>query len=445
MTQDQALTILKSGANVFLTGEPGSGKTHIVNEYIKYLKKKDIHPAVTASTGIAATHIGGLTIHSWCGIGIKDTLTSHDLADIVSNKRVASRVKKAQVLIIDEISMLSAKTLTSVDRVCRAIRKSSVPFVEDKSKLPFGGLQVILVGDFFQLPPVTRPQIAPNEQSFFPDEDENTTPFAFSSPAWRELDPTICYLIEQHRQEDAVFLDALNAIRSNVVNETTRDCFAARIVNVLPKETITKLFPHNANVDRINEAELAKLTTKARTFSMSTHGAPPLIESLIRNCLSPEFLVLKVGAKVMFTKNHSEGRYVNGTLGEVVGFDKEGNQPIVKTRAGKTIVVEISEWGIQDGDKVLAAIDQYPLRLAWAITVHKSQGMSLDSAIIDLRQAFEYGQGYVALSRVRTLDGLYLLGFNTRALEVHPTVSEQDARFRESSELACRQLIRKVS
>ncbi|HUD21193.1 MAG TPA: DEAD/DEAH box helicase, partial [Candidatus Saccharimonadales bacterium] len=406
---------------------------------------KDIHPAVTASTGIAATHIGGLTIHSWCGIGIKDTLTSRDLSDIVSNKRIVGRIKKAEVLIIDEISMLSAKTFTAVDKVCRAVRKSNVPFAEDKSKLPFGGLQVVLVGDFFQLPPVTRRVEVSNEQTFFPDEDENTTPFAFSSPAWRELDPTVCYLIEQHRQEDAVLLNALNAIRSNVVDDITRDCLAGRIVSVLPKETITKLFPHNANVDRINEVELAKLTTQKRSFAMHSRGAPPLIESLIRNCLSPESLVLKVGAKVMFTKNHPEGRYVNGTLGEVIGFDKEEGQPIVKTRAGKTIVVEVSEWGIQDGEKILAAIDQYPLRLAWAITVHKSQGMSLDAAVIDLRQAFEYGQGYVALSRVRTLDGLYLLGFNARALEVHPTVSEQDARFREASALACRQLTRSSS
>jgi hypothetical protein len=440
MTQDQALTILKSGANVFLTGEPGSGKTYIVNEFIKYLHDKDIHPAVTASTGIAATHIGGLTIHSWCGIGIKDTLTSRDMADIVTNKKVVARIKKAEVLIIDEISMLSAKTFTVVDKVCRAVRKSNLPFAEDKSLLPFGGLQVVLVGDFFQLPPVTRRPVVSDEQSFFPDEDENATPFAFSSPAWRELDPTVCYLIEQHRQEDAVFLDALNAIRSNNVSTDTRDCFTKRIVTELPKETITKLFPHNANVDRINEVELAKLTAQSRTFKMSTRGAPPLIESLIRNCLSPEALVLKVGAKVMFTKNSPDGKYVNGTLGEVIGFDKEDGQPIVKTRAGNVIVVEVSEWGIQDGEKILAAIDQYPLRLAWAITVHKSQGMSLDAAVIDLRQAFEYGQGYVALSRVRTLDGLYLLGFNARALEVHPTVSEQDARFRESSELACRQL-----
>ncbi|HSX41922.1 MAG TPA: helix-turn-helix domain-containing protein [Candidatus Saccharimonadales bacterium] len=440
MTQKEALEILKTGNNVFLTGEPGSGKTYTINEYVKYLRSNGVEPAITASTGIAATHIGGLTIHSWSGIGIKSTLTKSELANIVTNSRVANRIKKTKVLIIDEISMLSAETFTTVERVCRAVRTSKVPG-STQGNQPFGGLQVVLVGDFFQLPPVTRRPVQSQEsteQSLF--GDEVTSLFAFASPAWKELDPTVCYLLEQHRQDDLAFLGALNAIRRNELTNEARATFTARIVTALPAATVTKLFPHNANVDQLNETELGKLTTISKSFAMNSRGAPPLIDSLKRNCLSPETLTLKVGAKVMFTKNHQERQYVNGTLGEIIGFNRANSWPIIKTRGGKVIVAEPAEWAIDDGGKVLAAISQFPLRLAWAITVHKSQGMSLDAAVMDLRQAFEFGQGYVALSRVRTLDGLYLLGFNERALEVHPEVSAEDAKFREASMTAVRQL-----
>ncbi len=440
MTQKEALEILKTGNNIFLTGEPGSGKTYTINEYVKYLRSNGIEPAITASTGIAATHIGGMTIHSWCGIGIKSTLSKTELNTIATNSRVANRIKKTKVLIIDEISMLSADTFTTVEQVCRAVRASKVPG-STGHLLPFGGLQVVLVGDFFQLPPVTRRPVQTEEfteQSLF--ADEATSQFAFSSPAWKELDPTVCYLLEQHRQEDVAFLSALNAIRRNEMTTEARETFTSRIVTALPAAHVTKLFPHNSNVDQLNETELNKINTRTKVFPMQSRGAPPLIEGLKRNCLSPELLTLKVGAKVMFTKNHPERKYVNGTLGEVINFTNEHGWPVVQTRGGRTIVVEITEWAIEDGGRVLAAISQLPLRLAWAITVHKSQGMSLDAAVMDLRQSFEYGQGYVALSRVRSLDGLHLLGFNERAFEVHPEVSTADARFRDESVTAVRQL-----
>jgi len=425
MTQSQALAILKTGANVFLTGEPGSGKTHLINEYVAYLRSNGVEPAITASTGIAATHIGGMTIHSWSGISIKKTLTNRDLDALMTNKRYLQRIKNTHVLIIDEISMLAADTLNMVDVVCQTLRGSTAPF---------GGLQVVLVGDFFQLPPIVQKVVA-NEFQDLDYDVEDTTPFAFRAASWARLDPVVCYLSEQHRQEDAVFLNALSAVRRAEVGEDVHGVFAARIVTQAPIDLATKLFPHNADVDRLNDVELSKLPGAAESFTMESRGAPPLIEGLIRSCLSPATLTLKVGAKVMFTKNSPEGKYVNGTLGEVVGFAEEGS-PVVKTKSGRELKVEQVEWAIQDGPKVLAAITQFPLRLAWAITVHKSQGMSLDAAVIDLRSAFEYGQGYVALSRVRALSGLYLLGFNARALEVHPTVSDQDAKFRTSSALA---------
>lgn len=186
MTQEEALEILKTGDSVFLTGEPGSGKSYTVNQYVAYLRSRGIEPAVTASTGIAATHIGGMTIHSWSGIGIKSTLSKHDLNTIADSKRLVLRLKKTSVLIIDEISMLSSQTFTTVELVCRTLKKSD---------LPFGGLQVVLVGDFFQLPPIVRREAEIQQleiQDLDPDSQDDGTPFAFRSIAWKALDPIVC-------------------------------------------------------------------------------------------------------------------------------------------------------------------------------------------------------------------------------------------------------------
>lgn len=424
MTQEEALTILKTGANVFLTGEPGSGKTHTINQYVEYLRGKGVEPAITASTGIAATHINGMTIHSWSGIGVKSVINDYDLDLIAQKEKVVRRVLHARVLIIDEISMLSSDTLSSVELVLRTLRNSSKPF---------GGLQVIFVGDFFQLPPIVK-RNTEEQGSMEIEYEEPLAPFAFRSSAWKALSPLVCYLSEQHRQEDVKFLEALSSIRRSGVTPEVRAMLTKRAIAVPARKVVTKLYPHNANVDRLNETELSRLAGTPRKFYMKASGAPPLIEGLKRNCLSPELLSLKVGAKVMFTKNSMEGDYVNGSTGEVVEFSKMSSYPIVLLKNGTRVEAKPAEWQIKDNNKVLAEIEQIPLRLAWAITVHKSQGMSLDSAVIDLSQAFEYGQGYVALSRVRTLSGLYLLGFNERALEVHPEVSSQDDIFRDISD-----------
>jgi hypothetical protein len=194
------------------------------------------------------------------------------------------------------------------------------------------------------------------------------------------------------------------------------------------------------DVDRINQAELAKLPGEVKSFHMSSTGDKLLADGLKRGCLSPERLDLKQGAAVMFTKNDPDGRYVNGTLGTVSGFDREDGNPIALTKNGSTIFTKRAEWKIAEDETVKAGIEQVPLRLAWAITVHKSQGMSLDAAVIDLSNAFEYGQGYVALSRVRSLGGLHLLGWNERALRVHPLALEKDAEFRCASEAECERL-----
>jgi len=427
MTQDEAFAILKTGRNVFLTGEPGSGKSHMVNRYVEYLRSCGVEPSITASTGIAATHIGGMTIHSWSGIGVRTRLTDHDLETMLDKDRLVKRLRAARVLIIDEVSMLSGDTLAVVEQVCRVLRDS----IE-----PFGGLQVVLVGDFFQLPPIMPKADQERVKTISLDGEDQWSPFAFMGTAWAKADPTICYLTEQHRQEDAEFLKALSAIRRGEVTDEVRECFAGRRVEPAVADDHTKLYTHNFAVDKLNDARLAKLPGERHDFTMKSEGAPTIVEGLKRGCLSPETLSLKLGAKVMFTKNSVEGKFVNGTIGEVVGFSPVTGYPQITMHNGKTIEPELGEWSIYDGMKMLGMIKQIPLRLAWAITVHKSQGMSLDTAIMDLSQAFEYGQGYVALSRVRTLAGLYLLGYNERALEVHPDVFAKDIQFRAASEKA---------
>lgn len=428
MTQAEALSILKTGSNVFLTGEPGSGKTHTVNEYVVYLRSCGVEPAITASTGIAATHINGMTIHSWSGIGVRRFLTEYDLDRITQHERTVRRVSRAKVLLIDEVSMLSAQTLSMVDRVCREIRRSPKPF---------GGLQVVLVGDFFQLPPIVRRTQEENgaRLAFENALHDPNAQFAYFSPCWKVLNPVVCYLTEQHRQEDAVYLDVLSSLRGGSFNKNHElHLSRRRITQHHDHNGITKLFSHNADVDRVNEAELQKLPGAPHLFEMESHGATAFVEQLKRSCLSPDRLLIKKDAKVMFTKNSADGKFVNGTTGEITGFDPIQKFPLVKVRSGRIILAEPVEWAMEGDGRVLARVQQVPLRLAWALTVHKSQGMSLDSAYIDLTQAFEYGQGYVALSRVRTLEGLYLAGWNEQALKVHPDVRAKDAEFREASE-----------
>src|SRR3989344_5127198 len=361
MTQGEALTIFKTGANIYLTGEPGSGKTHTINEFVSWLRASGIEPSVTAATGIAATHVGGMTVHSWSGIGIAEHLSRSDVDHIASKEHVAKRIAKAKVLIIEEISMLSATTFEMADKVCREVRRTN---------RPFGGLTVILVGDFFQLPPVSR------------DRDVQ---FSYTSHVWRDLNLITCYLTEQYRQDDTEFLSVLSAIRSGEVEEMHHELLMTRSIGAegLP-ENSPKLFSHNADVDRINSSELSKLKGAAKKFHMSSRGKDSLVEGLKRGCLSPEELELKEGAAVMFTKNSPQGRFVNGTLGQVRAFDRVSGLPIVTVRGSGTVTADPMEWQVVEDGKVRATIVQVPLRLAYAMTVHKSQGMSMDAAVIDL-------------------------------------------------------------
>nr|A5WFR0.1 RecName: Full=ATP-dependent DNA helicase pif1 [Psychrobacter sp. PRwf-1] len=469
MKQATALDILKTGKNVFLTGSAGSGKTYTLNEYIHYLRARRVPVATTASTGIAATHMNGITIHSWSGIGIKDELTERDLVNLSRKKVLKDRLQETAVLIIDEISMLHAKQLNLVNQVLKHMRQN------DK---PFGGIQVVVAGDFFQLPPVGS------------RGESNRDKFAFMSQAWLDAGFKICYLSEQHRQQSGEGEDAqitldniLNQIRGE--NGVSAAAIAA-LQNTFYQDVDvnrTRLYTHNVNVNKINEHELALLEGETVTYNAIAHGDNKLVETLKKSVRTSDELTLKTGAKVMFIKNNSELGVSNGTMGELIGFttikplklsiatiddgsaDEDGSAealdealetledaealaqnesdkplvstdryPIVRLNSGRQVIAEGEEWIVEDeSGEILASYTQIPLTLAWAITIHKSQGMTLDAAEIDLSKTFELGQGYVALSRLKSLEGLKLLGMNDLSLRLDPLARGADSRFKDLS------------
>lgn len=410
MLQKEALEIMKMGYNVYLTGEAGTGKTYVLNKYIQFLKTKHIPVGVTASTGIAATHLDGMTIDSWSGLGIRDNITAADKSELFGKFHLKKRLKNAKILVIDEISMIHGRRFDAIDQILQYIRDNN---------LPFGGVQVILCGDFFQLPPVSR--------------EKNNIDFIFKSRVWQNLDLRICYLHEAKRHADRELLKVLQDIRQNRVSKTTVDKLLERSKQSTDKTFIpTKLYTHNVDVDQINKSELDKIGSESHIYHMSALGPDGLIQAMKRMCLAPEESELKKGALVMFVRNNYQKGYVNGTLGKVAGFNMNGD-PIVKTFDNKKIDVEQACWTITEGEKIIAQITQIPLRLAWAITVHKSQGMTLDGAEIDLSKSFVEGMGYVALSRVKSLSGLRLLGMNDMAFRVNREVSEIDKQLMNMS------------
>ncbi|WP_411687568.1 AAA family ATPase [Acinetobacter indicus] len=418
MKQETALKLLKAGENVFLTGSAGAGKTYTLNQYINYLKARKVPVAITASTGIAATHMNGMTIHTWAGIGIKDVLSDADLKNMKERKYLKEHLENAQVLIIDEISMLHAKQLNLVNQVLKYFKESDEAF---------GGIQVIVAGDFFQLPPVGR------------NDERNRDKFCFMSEAWVEAKFRVCYLTEQHRQGNDFLNDILNAIRRQDIGPQHLQALQNTRQQDIG-DTFTRLYTHNMDVDTINFKHLNEIDAESRQFDASCDGNDKLIETLKSSVRAPETLTLKKHAKVMFVKNNFDMGYINGSLGEVIGFEEDdeyGCLPKVKLTDGTVLLVEPETWSIDnEAGKTIASFQQIPLRLAWAITIHKSQGMTLEAAEINLSHTFEKGQGYVALSRLKTLDGLRLLGFNKQALELDSLAIKADRRFQELSEEA---------
>lgn len=414
MNQETAFGILKTGRNVFLTGSAGTGKTYLLNRYIRYLEERDIRPTITAPTGIAASHIGGMTIHSFFGIGIREDINDYILEFMLQKEYLYRRLSAVKVLVIDEISMVSPELFRTIDKILRAFKQSAQPF---------GGVQIILSGDFFQLPPISKTACE--------------LKFAWQTEEWRKANLRVCYLEEKFRQSEEALICILDEIRSGAVSESSMEIFRSCYKKELPGSfKAAKLYTHNEDVDRINNEELKALAGEMKVFCSINKGAKKYIERILNSSLVIEELKLKKGALVIFIKNNYEAGYINGTLGKVIGFSKTTGAPIVEIFSGEKIAAEPEDWKYENekGD-LKAVVRQTPLRLAWALTVHKSQGMTLDAAEIDLSRTFEAGQGYVALSRIRSIAGLRLMGLNDIALRVDQSVLKIDKEMKKLSSL----------
>lgn len=389
----------KTDMSLFLTGKAGTGKTTFLREVVRYTKKKCI---VLAPTGIAAVNAGAMTIHSFFQFGLGPFVQGviEPKSDFRINKSKLELIRHLQLLIIDEVSMVRADLMDHIDVELRRIRRNSKPF---------GGVQLLMIGDLQQLPPIAHGGEDELLRQYY------KTLYFFSSSALKSMKYSCIELKNVYRQTDGHFIDILNHARNcTLTSQDISDLNARYIPGFSPKpeDGYIRLMTHNRQVDYVNETELEKLDSKPYTFVAAVTGTFPEESYPTANSLT-----LKKGAQVMFIKNDPERRFINGTLGEVKSIDKK-SIAVRLAESGTVIDVEPMEWqniryqfdeeSKEISSKQIGRFKQYPLKAAWAITVHKSQGLTFDKAIIDVHAAFSPGQAYVALSRCRTLDGLVL-------------------------------------
>lgn len=396
--------------NVFLTGEAGTGKSYCIEILQKYCQRIGVFVAKTATTGVAALNIGGQTIHSWAGLGLADNTLEQIKRDAYKNKKARERIMGASVLIVDEISMASADLLNKLEGVMRHVRMSAEPF---------GGVKVILSGDANQLPFVAKG--SGDQLKFF-----------FESETWARGKFCPVLLKEQKRQdESSPFYRMLSKLRMGDTSD----------LNLLKPRHNAQIEGHpdpvriyclNRQVDEYNAKRYAELKTMERVFVGTVHGDAKQQEYFQRNCPAPTVLKLKIGAKVMLLKNvDTEHGFVNGSVGIVKGFTPTA----VEVDFGKygVAIIDSDKWELKEqvadvtGElkyKVAATFVQIPLKLCFSVSSHKIQGQTLDAAVVDLNGAFEAGQHYVALSRVRQLEHLSVVPFSHDRVRVHPACVE---------------------
>ncbi len=407
MDQQRALEIILSPHNVFLTGAPGSGKSYLLKLAIENFHKMNKIVAITASTGIAASQIEGLTLHSWSNIS--EYTRNKTFYDFEADHEIVKRYREVDVLIIDEISMIDSELFEKINNMAKFLRKSS---------LPFGGIKLVLVGDFFQLPPINK-------------SAGNTNSYLFESTLWAELNLKICYLNTQYRQQGGNELtNILLKIRNSKMDNKSLNCLKNRLINS-NDSSIIKLYSHNYDVDNENLIQNNLLKTKTNKYKPYTWGIKKYVNNILENNGFNNNLEFKIGSKVIFTINRPQLSYVNGTRGQIIDFKR--HLPLVKISDNKIILVDYQEFSMQINNIKVAKVNCLPLKLAWAITIHKSQGMSLDSAEIDLTRSFSPGMGYVALSRVRSLEGIYLKGYNKMSFLIDHRIREIDRSWLNSS------------
>jgi ATP-dependent exoDNAse (exonuclease V) alpha subunit len=421
--QKQVIEMFAAGKNIFVSGGAGSGKSFLLNHLRQKYQQHGLE--ITASTGIAAVNIQGTTIHSWAGIGLGNLPVSQIIDNLFSMKliRQRKRILKAKSLAIDEISMISAKTLEILDEVFRKVRGANVPF---------GGLQVLFFGDFLQLPPIS--------QNFFPSDNpsalsskDSEIDFCFNSLVWKNLEMQTVILTEQFRQHDADFIEILQDLRYGKLTSKACELLGKRVnaIDSNPLIRPTILTTHNAKVEQINISHLRRIPNPEFEFNATYSGTPNKMEFLKKNCLAYEKLKLKVGAQVMMIKNSFQKEGItNGSIGVVRDFSPKKSFPIVEFLGGKVITIDFEEWRLERFDEekkkivLEAEMSQIPLVLAWAITIHKSQGLTLDKISCDLREVFSCGQVYVALSRARSLSSVFIESINFDKINANQSAIE---------------------
>jgi ATP-dependent DNA helicase PIF1 len=400
--QNYAYKRMSEGKNIFLTGNAGTGKSSVIKLFARMHQHQKI--GVTSTTGISAILLNGSTLHSYLGIGLGTGTVDAIVNTIIKKKNMYKRWTELQILIIDEISMLSPDLFEKLESVARILRRNA---------WFFGGIQLILSGDFLQLPCV------------------DTDKFCFESPLWNKLDEQIL-LTEIIRQEDKEFQECLNGIRLGRVDTKIKKMLSERLNVKLTNDfgiKPTKLYSLNVDVNNINEQELKKLVQDFYEYDMEIEMYPSkfvtqyIKEKMRKGCLAIDHLQLAIGAQVMLIHNLDiNSQLVNGSRGVVIGFVDD--LPIVKFVNGIERIIDFHIWECVENDHKLGRIIQIPLKLAYAISIHKSQGCSLDYVEIDLSNIFEYGQAYVALSRAKNLSGLSIIGIDWDKIKSHPRALE---------------------
>ena len=411
--QEHALSLLESPKNVFLTGFAGTGKSFLVRKFISGLDLKTF--PVLASTGAAAVLIGGRTFHSFFGLGIFEGGFFATVQRASEDKRVRNRIKKIEGFILDEVSMISGVALNAAEVICRNIRAGD---------LPWGGLKVVVVGDFAQLPPV--------------DRSNQNRDWAFLSEAWESANFVSACLTETVRTTDSNFVRVLNDVRNGLLTDDLREFLEKRLCDDPQEYRDTCLFPRREQVEQYNRGKLSEIDDEQIDFATKYQGRERDREQLKKQMPIPEILSLKKSATVMIRINDPNYRYINGTTGVVEGFAKD--TVLVRLKNRKLVEIEKNIFALQNGDgEVVATAENFPLTLAYAMTIHKSQGSTLSDALVDLRGLWEPGQAYVALSRLQNSDGLKLLGWSESSIKADPKVVQFQSSVSPRQELPYRQ------
>ncbi len=392
LEQKEALRVLNSNKNVFLTGSAGTGKSFVIREH---LRKCILRPSVLASTGAAAVLIGGRTVHSFFGLGILENGINKTVEKALKDRRVVQRLKKADEIIIDEISMIHPDVFTAAEKVARFSREE---------ECPFGGLKIITVGDFFQLPSV--------------DRFNKNRPWLFKDPLWKSCQFSTVTLQKSHRTEHLEFLKILNKVRFGICDKDVTTFLDDRCVQLDNTFDGTVLFPRKNEVERYNQQMLERLPGKAQIYDTEIHFTRKTslnVHTALNYSPLPASLCLKKGALVMIRKNHPNEWYVNGSLGHV----KKMNDSCicVELLSGRTVEIEKDQFNILNGDgEPICVVMNFPLNLGWATTIHKAQGASIDRVQVSLNGLWDPGQAYVALSRARSPEGLFITNWNHQSI-----------------------------